>query len=737
MLPQHSHRINAPELKSSGTDVVIEELVLTGLGDVPLFVAEATTVEPELPPEALHTGSDWPGSKLQNYYKVWQKMGANPRVVTLLQNGYSLDFRIRPKMSKIPLVISRYKAEVKQKILNQNVVEMIQKKAIVRVQKPTTLGFYSRIFIVPKPGGKWRPVIDLSALNKYLNVPTFKMETAEKIRNSLKTNEWVCSIDIKDAYFHILIHQNSQKYLRFQTNLGVYQFSALPFGLATAPLIFTMVAKELKLLAQSQGLRIHQYLDDWLLRANSQEECLENSKKLIKLVQDLGWIINFQKSELQPTQKLDFLGYHFDLTLGMVFPTVKNLERLKVKILRLKNSLSTTPRQLMSLIGTLACLEKLVPLGRLHIRPFQWYLKKYWRYPESLDKKIPVTVELLKQLSWWNSTKNLMKGSPLHPIEHNLSLFTDASQKGWGAHLGKESISGIWRSQDSSLHINVLELKAVYMALKHFAPKLKKQNVLICSDNSTVVSYLNKQGGTKSFQMVALVWRIIAWATPREIQIRARHIPGSLNVIADALSRKDKVIHSEWELNQEVFNQLCQIWHKPVVDMFATANNTKLPVYVSPVPDQNAWNIDALSIPWQDLDGYAFCPVPILPHLVQKMTTYQCRMIVIAPGWPGMAWFWDLIELSARPPLTLPLWPQLLRQPRSNYFHRNLHFLNLHAWYLDSRIEAQTNSPQRWKLELRHLRGSHQGGSIPQGGPFIGTGVSRSRWSAQNHLFHK
>ena len=391
----------------------------------------------------------------------------------------------------------------------------------------------------------------------------------------------------------------------------------------------------------------------------------------------------------------------------------------------------------MSLIGTLACLEKLVPLGRLHLRPFQWYLKRYWKYPESLDKVIPVTVELHTHLSWWNSPKNLMKGSPLHPIEHNMALYTDASQKGWGAHLGDEKISGLWTSQESSLHINVLELKAVYLALKHFAPKLLQKNVLVCSDNSTVVAHLNKQGGTKSIDMVALVWRIIAWATPREIQIKARHIPGSLNVIADALSRRDRVIHSEWELCPKVFAKICQVWHKPTVDMFATADNTKLPVYVSPVPDPKAWKVDALSIPWQDLNGYAFCPVPVLPHLIKKMMTYQCQMIVIAPGWPAMAWFWDLIELSARPPLALPLWPQLLKQPNSNFFHRNLQYLNLHAWLLDSRQVSQVDSPLRWKTALRLLRDHHQGGSTPQGGPFIGAGVRRTRWSSQTHLFPK
>ena len=102
-------------------------------------------------------------------------------------------------------------------------------------------------------------------------------------------------------------------------------------------------------------------------------------------MQKLGWIINFQKSELVPTQNLDFLGYHFNLQRGLVFPTQNKLDRLKNQTVFIRNSLVLTPRKLLSLIGTLASLEKTVPLGRLHMRPFQWYLKSHWKFPQSIE----------------------------------------------------------------------------------------------------------------------------------------------------------------------------------------------------------------------------------------------------------------------------------------------------------------------------------------------------------------
>ena len=89
----------------------------------------------------------------------------------------------------------------------------------------------------------------------------------------------------------------------------------------------------------------------------------------------------------------------------------------------------------MSLIGLLASTEKMVPEGRLHMRPFQFHLKEHWRYPQSLDNLLPWTETISAHLDWWQNPANVMKGSDLHPKDHSIQLFTDASNEGWGAHL--------------------------------------------------------------------------------------------------------------------------------------------------------------------------------------------------------------------------------------------------------------------------------------------------------------
>ena len=217
------------------------------------------------------------GTRLQKFWQVWLNLGASRKIVQILKAGYTLPFQNRPLLSRHSTVISCYVNHHKNSYLSEALHQLISKNAVELVQNPNSLGVFNRFFLVPKPNNKWRPILDLSKLNLFLRVEKFKMETPETIRTSLQQGEWVTSIDLKDAYFHIPIQEQSRKYLRFHVQGQTYQFKALPFGLSTAPLEFTVVAKEVKLMAMHKGIRIHQYLDDWLVRAKSHQVCLQGS----------------------------------------------------------------------------------------------------------------------------------------------------------------------------------------------------------------------------------------------------------------------------------------------------------------------------------------------------------------------------------------------------------------------------------------------------------------------------
>ena len=675
------------------------------------------------------------GGRLQKFWQVWLSLGANPRVVSILQEGYTLPFKIRPPLTRSPVIKSGYAHPDKSKALYQAVTDLINKLLVEKVIIRSSLAFYNRLFLVPKPNQRWRPILDLSHLNLFLKPGTFKMETPETIRLSLQKGEWVTSLDFSDAYFHIPISQRSRKYLRFFLGRKAYQFTALPFGLATAPLEFTKVVKEVKLMAQARGIRIHQYLDDWLVRAPDQETCQLHTQTLLALCHEQGWVVNMEKSELTPQQVFNFVGYRFDLLSGRVLPTQDRWIALRQKLQFIKGRNCCSVRQFMSLIGLLTATEKQVWAGRLHMRPVQWHLKRHWHVPESLEKIIPVPLSLHPHLEWWLDETNVLKGQPLHPLQHALQIFTDASNEGWGAHLGGSIARGVWSEPESRLHINFLELKAVLLALRSFEKQCRGQIVLIATDNTTVVSYINKEGGMKSGSLCALLWRLLAWCHPRKIILRARHIPGRLNVIADKLSRHNQVIQTEWCLSQQVFNRLCSNWGQPQIDLFATRFNHKLPKFVSPVPDSTAWAVDALSLPWSNLDVYTFPPVSLLNQVTSKLVNQGFhRMILIAPGWPNMPWFWDLISLSSQIPFSLPLERNLLTQPFNGLLHRNLNHLNLHAWLLEPRPSGDKGFLRRWQQELKLLREVQPERSISQSGPFLLSGATPTRWTSGRPL---
>jgi hypothetical protein len=120
-------------------------------------------------------------------------------------------------------------------------IEQLLTKNCIREMSETEVGFFSRVFLVPKRTGGWRLIIDLSHLNDYLVAPTFRMDTLHVVRKVAEQGMWATSIDLSDAYHHIPIREEHRKYLCFEVNGRRFQYGVLPFGLSTGPWAFTEV----------------------------------------------------------------------------------------------------------------------------------------------------------------------------------------------------------------------------------------------------------------------------------------------------------------------------------------------------------------------------------------------------------------------------------------------------------------------------------------------------------------
>ena len=206
------------------------------------------------------------------------------------------------------------------------------------------------------------------------------------------------------------------------------------------------------------------------------------------------------------------------------------------------------------------------------MRSFQFALHRAWDRvdPEALVRWSP---EIYQDLLWWLDRERLERGISLEQVSPQLDLWSDASDVGWGgAHLGEDVVSGLWSPEERLSSINHRELLAFFYALQHFLPLVRNASVAVFADNTTVLAYLKNQGGTKPAVLNRVAQDLLRWAERHSITLLPQFIMGRNNVLADALSRSNQILGSEWTLKLSVFRQLRRRW--PVsIDLFATSLN--------------------------------------------------------------------------------------------------------------------------------------------------------------------
>ena len=473
----------------------------------------------------------------------------------IVQWGYKIPFVMLPPLKLQGQETTYPKGSLKWSSLNQSVQELWNKGAIEPA--PLTPGFYSRLFLVRKATGEWRPIIDLSSLNVFVHCPSFTMETPRSILRALQQGQWLTSLDLKDAYFHIGIDPADRRYLRFCHNGTAWQFTVLPFGLSTSPRVFTKILKPVLAYAHLHRVKLHMYIDDWLLNPGTHQEALEQTSWLRSLCQKLGLVLNLKKSDLIPSQVSTYLGIELDTSVGLARPSHKRLTNWLSVAEGFMAQQSPSAVQWLQVLGHLVSLEKLVPYGRIRIRTIQWQLRLQWsQSKEKSSKLIPLDLQSRLAILWWTNRDNLRRGVPIGTIDVEYYLYTDSSTQGWGAHLQELAASGIWSQDQSQLHINVLELQAIWLGLRAFSQRVENARVALMSDNMSAVAYLRNQGGTKSLTMNDLATDICLWSEKRGMTLVPRYLPGHLNVLADHLSRRGQILKTEWSLNQTVADRI-------------------------------------------------------------------------------------------------------------------------------------------------------------------------------------
>ena len=202
--------------------------------------------------------------------------------------GYRIPFLCDPPLSKAPISMPSYHPSSTKGVALGGSYSGPGGQARSRTSSPAFSRLLQPAVCVWKTSGSWRPVIDLSTLNLFVDIAHFRMETIQSLLLSVRQGDWMASIDLKEAYLQVPVHPDSHRFLRFVAQGNVYQFSALCFGLSTAPQVFTRVMAPVSAILHSWGIRMRRYLDDWLVQSSSRDSLLRDLQVALDLCRELG-----------------------------------------------------------------------------------------------------------------------------------------------------------------------------------------------------------------------------------------------------------------------------------------------------------------------------------------------------------------------------------------------------------------------------------------------------------------
>ena len=590
------------------------------------------------------------GARLADFAPHWRSLLGNCRATGIVEDGVGIAFLQRPQLTHQSI---SFRTRNSHQDLQQAVDALLMKGAIERVTNVTSLGFYSRLFLVPKKTGDLRPVINLSTLNRHMVVPYFKMETQGSVRSAIRSQEWTVSIDICDAYLHVPMHQAVCKYLRFVVNKKVYQFTCLPFGLATSPWWVHQTAETRRLAvkaARCEATRLLRRLADqgrytgtgstarpdnhqgapvsWL--DHQLREVRSHTKSRLPVHRDAVQHSTFHSGAVNPTE---------DASKGPVSSSALD-DRSKHHGQRF----AQTSRHVG--VHGFAVLARTAPSSGPMVG-------RHSMVPEDRELVRPDSSSTV------GSVRNgmvVISSSPARSTlvtkETEVTLFTDPSSWGWGAQLGSRSTQGQWSASQRSWHINVLEIQAVIYAVR-------PTDVIWGPgwfDWCATMQWLWLTSRTRGARGRTLWCSLPYDCSSGAITLVPVHLPGVHNIQADSLSRVGQTLTTEWTMAMESLRPVFAKWGEQRIYLFATFTNWRLIKFVSPYPEPRAEWTDAMFMPWDNGRGplYAFPPFKMVPQVLQKIAQSPgVEVILIAQLQPAALWFPELMNLSQEDPIPL------------------------------------------------------------------------------------
>lgn len=583
--------------------------------------------------------------RLKNNIDYWKSINANSFAVDVISHGYKIPFvenpsRVRLNNNKSALDNSDFvHTAISELLENHSVVET---PFIPHVVNPLSVSVQS--------SGKKRLILDLRHVNLCVWKQKFKFEDWRALLDYVEKDYFLFSFDLKSGYHHIEILPEHQTFLGFSWTSGnttkYYCFTVLPFGLTSAPFVFTKVLRPLVKFWRYNGVKIVLYLDDGCGTCQTLNGAKEHSNLVKTSLKNAGFVINSSKSNWDPCQSLLWLGLEWDLTLGRIKITDNRISNFLVAVQSLLDKAPyVNARDCATITGHVMSMSPVVGnLCRLKTRHLYKVIESRSNWYSRIN--IGIHNDALEEIFYWKN--NIVKLNSRFLFSYRVPQFlsfSDASNVGCGGFLkGNEGrvCYRMWTANERAKSSTWRELKAIQFCLLAFRSSLEGNIVKWHSDNQGAVSIL--EVGSPKSELHAIAIDIFSFCKNNKVILLPEWVPRDLNCYADNISKM--IDHDDWVTTKEFFLYIDSFWGPHTVDRFADSFNSHLPRFNSRFQVPGTERVDAFSVNWGGENNWLVPPLHQVTQVILHTVASSAQGTLIVPYWPSSG-FWPYIFTSA------------------------------------------------------------------------------------------
>lgn len=633
--------------------------------------------------------------RLAERVQAWEAFGAPRRVLDVVSDGYKMQWhperrkcarracerwadddndgcamhRRGPSAPRPAVPPSRSVAPANQEGAVEHrqwfegaVDELVEMGSAVECEAPPTVVSPSNV--VPKATqGKYRFTCNLRGVNRHLRARKFRMETLQRSRGKFKKGMWAVSFDLTSGYYHCEMHPESTDYLGFRVDRADgstrwYKFTSLPFGLATAPYEFDRLVKVLvrhwRLSAEAS---IVQYLDDVMAVSEDREALRAFAQQMLADFAAVGFLVNIEKSELEPVQCTRFLGSVCCFHEGAFRAPASRLAKLRNVITEVAAERQPTCRQLARVAGLAVSMgvARGFRTAMLYTRALYRACAAACRGEVLWDAPAEWCEGVRYELKFWYLTAQHDGGLPFEePLwEPHHVVFTDASEDAFGGYIDKaRSTPSVRMDLPSALHGSSStrrELWGILQTLIGFTTHggLAEGDRVLFSTDSACSAFGVQRAASATHENHELIRAIYECAAQAGVDVRVQWVPREENEKADGISKMGDA-HG-WGLSKAALALASETFGPCSVDAFATTANARCGAFYSRWAEPQAEGIDAMSANWNDGRRWLWVPpAPLVERVVLRILRGGGTGILVVPHVPQASW-WSLLFPWGRP----------------------------------------------------------------------------------------